>query len=276
MQKQEVVAYLIRECVSDPSKPTNIQRINRDNLFYLQFDTILQEFNIRNRNGRTYIDKPMMESLGAPHINELRLKNSWCGEAGHPTSDDPKRILVIDPKLISHKILTYNLTGNLLRGTIQTLDNDHFGKDMTKSILQGMEPAFSLRALAKVVKTATGGLINSRGHVVTYDWVILPSHDKAYRDDSIPIKKINRNIELSGNSLQENVLTVVQESQIADFIKTESKNIKLVSNIYEIVTESMEVTSDFKNAILKENGSTFIVRIEDKIKRDITHYMSRI
>jgi len=276
LQKQEVVAYLIRESVSNPVKPINLKKINTDNLFYLQFDTVLQEFNIRNRNERLYVDKPMMESLAAPHINELISKQSWCGEAGHPTSDDPKRILTIDPKLISHKILTFNLSGNLLKGTIQTLDNDHFGKDMTKSVLQGMEAAFSLRALAKVVKTATGGLINSRGHIVTYDWVILPSHDKAYRDDSVPIKKIIKNIELSGNSIQESVLTTVQESQIADFIKTESKNIKLVSNIYEVVTESMQVTSDFKNVILKENGSTFIVKIEDKIKRDITHYMSRI
>jgi len=276
MQKQEVVAYLIRESVSEPVKPINLKTINRDNLFYLQFDTVLQEFNIKNRNGRLYVDKPMMESLNAPHISELILKNSWCGEAGHPTSDDPKRILVIDPKLTSHKILSFNLSGNLLRGRIETLDNDHFGKDMTKSILQGMEPAFSLRALAKVVKTANGGLINSRGHVVTYDWVILPSHDKAYRDDSVPIKKIIKNIELSGNTIQENLLTTVQESQIVDFIKTESKNIKLVSNIYEVVSESMEVTSDFKNVILKENGSTFIVKIEDKIKRDITHFMSRL
>ena len=275
MEKQEVIACLIMESVSEPTKPTNIKTFRHDGLFYLGFDTWLQEFNIRNRNNRTYMDKPMMESLAAPHIAELIRKKGWCGEPGHPDSEDPKRILTIDPKLRCHRICSYGLSRNLLRGHIETLDT-HFGRDVTNCILQEMEPSFSLRALAKVIKTANGGLINSRGHIVTYDIVILPSHDKAYRDESVPIQKIFKPIDFTNTNVQESVLVPVKESQIVDFIKTESKNIKLVSNIYEIAIESMEISSDFKNAILRENGSTFMVKIEDKIKRDITHYMARL
>lgn len=277
MEKNEVVAYLIMEATSEPTKPSNLKVIDKNNLFFLRFETILQEFNVQNRNKRIYMSGPMMESLKAPHLMELMMKKSWKGEAGHPMTDDVKRILTIDPKLTSHKINNISFSGNFLKGEVETLDDNAHGTQMTKNILQGMEPAFSLRALAQLMKRGDGSqLMNSRAHIVTYDWVILPSHQTAYRDQSKPIQKVIKNIEVAGNSVQECALFPVQESQIIDFIKTESKNVKVVSSVYEVATESMELSSDLKHVILRENGSTFFVKIEDKIKHDISNYMRNL
>ena len=83
MGKNEVIATIIMEETSTPSKPTNLNVIDEHNLFYLNFTTVLQEFNAQNRNRRTYMRDPMWESLNLPHIQELMRKNTWCKCAQH-------------------------------------------------------------------------------------------------------------------------------------------------------------------------------------------------
>jgi len=273
MVKNEVAAYLIMENTTDPVKPKNIQVFDKNNLFYLRFDTVLQTFNTKNRNGRIYAGNAMIPSLQAEHLQELMRKKSWFGEAGHPSTDDIKRILTIDPKLMSHKMVNIDVNSNMCRGTIETLDDDAYGRMMTKAILQGMEPAFSLRALASLVKKPNGDqVVQSKAHVVTYDWVILPSHKEAYRDESKPIQKIVTQIGVDGNTVKESMLPV-HESMIKELVSYESKNVKLISNVCEVALESMQLSEDLRNVVLKEGNRTYIVPLEEKIKHDIHHYM---
>lgn len=280
MDRQEVVSYLIMEATSDPIKPRNLQVFDTKGLFYLIFEAWLQSFNVFNRNGRNYGLDVMIESLNAPHIQELVSKKSWKGEAGHPMTEDVKRILTIDPKLTSHKINSFQIIGNRLLGQVETLDDNSFGSQMTKNILQGMEPAFSLRALAKLIKQADGrSLVRSRAHIVCYDWVILPSHQDAYRDQSKPIEKIYKAMDgiTANNIATESAVTLaVQESQIKDFIAMESSNVKMISNICEVALGSMKLTKDLSHVILKEGQNTYAVKIEDKIKHDVRNYMSNL
>lgn len=277
MNKNEVAAFLVMESTMEPVKPTNIQVFDKGGLFYLKFDATLQQFNKLNRNRRSYIDRPMMESLAAPHITELMQKKTWLGEAGHPMEEDVKRILTIDPKLTSHRINSFMLAGDLLKGEVETLDDGKFGTQMTKNILQGLEPAFSLRALAQLTKRSDGtSIMQSRAHIVTYDWVILPSHDKAYRDQSKPIQRVIKNIQNDGNTVTESALISVMESQIIDLIKEESINAKLISNVCEVAMESMSLTSDLNYVILKEGSKTYHVKVEEKIKHDVRSFMARM
>lgn len=276
MKKQEVTAYLVMESTSEPIKPSNLQVYDKGGLFYVKFTTVLQEFNKQNRNKRIYMKEAMIPSLQAPHIRELIEKKSWKGEAGHPLTNDVQRVLTVDPKLTSHKINNFWVEGNLLKGEVETLDDGHYGTQMTKNILQGMEPAFSLRALASLVKQPDGtALVKTRCHIVTYDWVILPSHNTAYRDQSKPIQKIVKSINDDGNTVTESLVPVI-ESQILDYIKMESHNVKLISNICEVAMESMTLSKDLKHVILKEGSNTYFVNIEEKIKRDIRRYMSNL
>lgn len=279
MRKDQVIATIIMEETSVPSKPTNLNVMDKHDLFYLNFTTVLQEFNAQNRNRRTYYKEPMWESLNLPHIQELMRKNTWCGEAGHPMSDDTKRILTIDPKLISHTIKKIWMQGNLLYGEIETLDDGGgYGTKFTKNILQGQEPAFSLRALAQLVKMADGSsIVRTKSHIVTYDRVILPSHDKAYRDESVAIKKMYKDVTLEGNTMNADPrLIPVHEASLTDYIMEESYNMHIVSNIMDVCKESVTFTSDLKSMVVKEGTDTYLVNIEDKIKRDVMDCLIRL
>lgn len=276
MKKNDVAAYLIMESTMDPVKPENVRVYDKGGLFYVKFNTTLQEFNKPNRNKRDYAQAPMVESLAAPHIQELVNQKTWLGEAGHPHSTGVARILTIDPKLTSHRINSFYTEGNLLKGEVETLDDGVYGTKMTKNILQGMEPAFSLRALASLIKRADGtSLMRSKCHIVTYDWVVLPSHDKAYRDKTVPIQKIAQDIQASGNIATESAVIPVMESQIADFIKMESVNVNLISNVCEVAKESMTLTSDLSFVILQEGTNRYAVKVEDHIKNEVRGFMSR-
>ena len=272
-----VAAYMITEEVSEPAKVNNLEVLKENGLFYLRFETNLQDFNVFNRNKRMYMGEAMVPSLNAEHIVELERKHSWFGEAGHPDSNDPKRILTIDPKLISHRIVSHTATNSGCRGVIETLDTKH-GREMTKLILQHMEPAFSLRALAPLVKQSDGtSLIKSKAHIVTYDWVILPSHKTAYRDESKPIQKVIQQISDDGNVITtEACLTPVQEAVINDLVLTESFNVNVVSNVCEVALEGARVSSDLRNVILKENNNTYIIPIEEAIRTEAANIMRNL
>ena len=285
MQKEKLQAYLILEAATEPVKPENVKVYEANGLFYVSFDTCLQQFNRKNRNGRIYELEAMRASMNSEHLAELMANKSWFGEAGHPLTKDVERILTIDPKLISHKINNIEFRGDRAYGNVSTLDNEH-GRNMTKLILQGMEPAFSLRALANVSQTPSGDkIVRSKAHVVTYDWVILPSHKEAYRDRSTAIQthgstfapntKYKSNNGILTQTMESSQIIPVNESSIKNFISLESKNVKLVSNVCEVAMESLSITPDMKYAILKEGSETYMVKIEDRIKREINRYMSR-
>lgn len=275
MHKEEIAAYLIMESATETVPVKNLEVFDKGPLFYVRFATNLQDFNVKNRNNRIYLGNVMVPSLNADHIMELERKKSWFGEAGHPVTDDIKRILTIDPKMISHRIISHEASYNKCDGIIETTCTK-YGKDMTSLILQNMEPAFSLRALASVVKKPDNTqVIQTKAHVVTYDWVILPSHRSAYRDESKPIEKVVKSINDDGNVVNECTLTPVHESMLKDFISMESTNVKLISDVCEIALESMELSDDMKNVILRESGRTYIIPIEEKIKKDINNYLRR-
>lgn len=274
--KEQLAAYLIMESMSDPVPVKNVEFNDKNGLFYVRFDTVLQDFNTKNRNNRIYMSEAMIPSLMADHIMELQSKGSWGGEFGHPHSDDIKRILTIDPKLVSHRIVKHEVNSARCTGTIETFDNE-YGRQFSKMILQGLEPAFSLRALAPLVKRPDGvSIVKTKAHVVTYDAVILPSHKVAYRDKSKPVEKIFKSLAENGNDMTHQSLLPVHESMITDFIAMESMNVKLISNVCEVALESMQLSKDTRHVILKESGNTYIVPLEEKIQRDISAYMKNI
>lgn len=272
LNKEEIIAYVIME-EAIPTTANNVKVFDENNLFYVRFNATLQDFNVKNRNGRIYMGSAMIPSLKAEHILELQQNESWFGEAGHPMSDDVKRILTIDPKLISHRIVSHEVNNYKCTGVIETLDTK-MGRQMTKLIIQGMNPAFSLRAVAPISKSPDGtSVIKTKCHAVCYDWVILPSHKTAYADKNVPIEKVVKRITECGNSLQESHISPITESTIIDYIAMESTNVKLISNLCESSLGNMHLTNDLKNVIIKEGSRKYIVSIDDKIKKDINHYM---
>lgn len=280
MEKNEVVAHVIMEQTADPCA-VNVRDFNKNGMTYVIFETVFQSFGVKNRNKRIYDGDAVMASWNAPHIQELIRKKSFVSEYGHPLEQSMSRITQIDPARICGRINSYYRSGNLLKGEFETFDDGACGTMLTRRILQGLEPAFSVRMLAKLSKTNDGTmLMNQPGHLVTADCVILPSHCEAYRDESKSMNIVHKAISESvGMNITEeqyqDMVFAINESMFVDFIKEESKNFKLVKNVEEVIGDSFQLTKDLNNIIIKESGNTYYVKVEDKIKYDIRNFMSK-
>jgi hypothetical protein len=212
------------------------------------------------------------------------------GESGHPITKDPVRVVSIDPKLACHRIVGFRFQGKSLYGTIETLNDDMYGKQFTKHILQGCTAAFSLRALAPLTKIdATRCEIRSKCHIVTEDRVILPSHNKAYAVGDAPqlvmSNVINESagltaaMESMGNTSEAyvNISYPVTESvEFTNYLLEESHNIKEIIDHFEVAYESAYLSKDKRTMLLTEKpdayGSkqTFAVSLENYLQDEVS------
>lgn len=295
----EVIASMIIEQAMEPVKPKILHVEKSPGVNYVRFYACLQDFDVFNRNNRKYLFQPMVESWNAPHIQELIHYGDLFGENGHPITTDPIRVVTIDPKLACHRIVGVEFKGKSLYGTIETLNDEQWGKQFMMHILQGCYAAFSLRALAPLTKIdATRCEIRSKCHVVTEDRVILPSHNKAYQQSSKPVEVMtesyhgddlitatNKILEQYGNRSEENVninFTVQESAACADIVKyllEESHNIKDIVDHFDIAYESAWLSSDHKNVILREKPDatggrrTFTVSMENYVQNEVSNIL---
>ena len=272
-----VVATVIMEAPGISMAPKIIKTTNDNGIFSCTFKTILQTFDTVNRNNRIYTKEAMLAGLKAQHIQELIAKRSWVGQNGHPNIKSTADALNIDPCKISHVVLDYEVIGNELWGIVETLNDEQWGKQMTMHAIQGMHMAFSLRALASVVKEGMHGVIRSKPHIVAYDRVILPSHCGAYQDMSTPLT-INMP---SAKVLRENYEGVdieLTEAAAIEYIKSSSKKVKGVIEMFEVCYESISLSDDKHSVFVKDpaNNRTFSIALESYIDRQISDVFAKI
>ena len=277
MNRDKVIAHVLMEEMSEPMPVNNLRECKENGLLYVKFDTVLQTFNVKNRNKRKYDGDAIMESLAAEHVQELIREGSFVSEYGHPLDAQMSRVSQIDPARVCGRVNSYYRTGNILRGEFETFDDGGLGTVLTRRILQKMNPAFSLRAIAPLHVDKNGDkIMKSKAHIVAFDVVVLPSHKEAYRDKSKELQICRESMEVDlKNATRDEVVFALNESMITDFIKDESKNVKLIQNVCEVIPESIRVTPDLKNIILKEGSNTFYVKTEDKIRQDVQNFLSR-
>lgn len=284
MEIGKVNAYILMEETS-PVQKFNVTRVkNEFGLEYLRFRACLQSLDVVNRNRRLYTTKAILAGLQAQNIQELIKKGTWVGENGHPITDDIKRVTSYDPNNLSHRILDYELSGNLLYGTIETLADKGPGKSFMYHILQGLEASFSLRALAALTKKGDTTYITSKPFIVTYDRVIFPSHKEAYMDTSAPIQlsesanclfndfdNHDKSTDLSGD-----VAIKLMEESVMNYILEEDANAKDIISFFDCATESAMLSSDKKSIILKNESNRFIVPISEYIREETSAYLAKL
>ena len=96
MKKDNVFAYVLMEEMSEPVQIRNLKECSKNGLLYLIFDTVLQSFEVKNRNKRTYIGDAVMESLAAPHVQELIKKGSFVSEQVIYLKVNLKLLMMVD------------------------------------------------------------------------------------------------------------------------------------------------------------------------------------
>lgn len=261
--------YIVLEKNDHPTEVSNMQVIERPHLFYVRFDTILQSLDCRNRNGRQYSGDALVKGLSTPEIDELMRNNKWKGERDHPVSKDIQRIASVLSKCESHRIVKWWRDGNLIKGTIETLDDGQYGTALTRNILQGEVPSFSLRALAMLEKNGNTTFVNKPPRVITYDEVNLPSHKEAYADANT-----NKLVTTDGKTttICENGIIEITASDVKEMVQSKSDNLKIVCESFDIDPNSVKIINQGRQLSVAREGETFIFALESKLARDINAY----
>lgn len=265
--------------VMEQSSPENVKseilemrETPQGGISYLRFKACMQSFGQRNRNSRLWNGAFMQSALKAPHILEL-LQKGFPGENGHPVpmtgQVSMQRIMSIDPNNISHKILNFQWVGDTrVYSDVETVDDiDGPGARFARNIMQGFEPAFSVRALVPQRKNQDGSIdVTGPGRVITYDRVFLPSHTEAYRDTTVDVKRV-----VTAPTYQ-----VLMESLMGDltnFAMENSENVKSVLDGTQPVMESAMVDEKGILSVATESSGRLFIPTEKRISHEIANYM---
>ena len=169
----------ISESVSDNPRVSNMNTNKSADLFYVTFETNLQDFDVENRNKRYYDASNVMECIKSEKIQSLLKTGGWFGEFAHPmpTTTDEKlsaeRIQDVPPEKRAFK-----LVGNVLTAKIQSAQGA-VGEGFGKEVLAGWIPQFSARAIAQMVNKGGKPYVMMK-RLITYDAPWFPSHAIAH------------------------------------------------------------------------------------------------
>lgn len=268
------LSVVVEQTTPDGSKAEILNHIENPNgLNFLRFRACLQTFGHRNRNRRLWKashTRPMIEDS---HICELVKRSGLPGENGHPVPPSAQvtmeRIMTIDPNNMSHRIMGFEWRGdNALYGIIETLDEGPGtpGYKFMRNILQNMDPSFSARSVVPQRKNRDGTIdVTGKGRLITYDRVILPSHEGAYIDLDVPIKNI----------VTQSQFDVVMEG-FTDFMINQSEKFKKITDNLEPVMESATLNENGIITINTEKAGRVIFGIENKHRQEISNFMKNI
>ena len=256
---------------------------NKNGVFYVSFDANLHSFDVINRNNRRYIGENVWKCImESEKIQSWLADNAWYGEANHPTQYyknqelTPERLQ--DPAMEnrSHKIMSPKIVGNLLQAHIQTASGTDVGVGFAKEIIQGLKPAFSCRAVA-VMQMIDGKPTVIIRRLITYDWVLYPSHKEAHII-SEP-KLVNKMVDVYKESATDT------ESYVPDFMMSLKDILKTVGNEdpnTSTIMESFNLSFDDligfdetrEKAIIKDRDNKIYANISPETKRKVDDFFA--
>ena len=284
--------YVVMESdVLEPEKPEILkcEESSNGDLHFIRFRTTLQSVGKRNRNKRLW-EKPILSTMLADEcVQEMISKHSWAGEAGHPTAESGKismeRIFQINPEKISHYVLDYNWEGNLLKGTIETIDDINGpGAKLMRRVLQGEEPAFSFRSVVPQKVNRDGSIdVIGPGRAICYDNVIMPSHYEAYIDKNQDIQNVTKKlngprVKAVNESIQvSNIATAIQYNAameaFTDFVLNSSDKVnKILDTATEVAVESATINKKGIMTVSTNNG-IYCISPELKYRKELNDLM---
>ena len=175
MANNQIIGHIIHEAVTESD--CNIVAEKNGKAYGTG---ILQDLEIENRNTRIYLKEDMKPEVEGDRIQkELIPTGNMLGHAGHPSTSDLSIQSTIDPKISCVRFDKIWMDGNLIRANFHGTNNE-YGKAFNEDLLEGVKPAFSLRALGSVDRSKTGKCYVKNIRIITWDHVIYPSHKRAY------------------------------------------------------------------------------------------------
>lgn len=284
--------YISEQVSPEDNVITNLKYTENAGVRYAEFETILQSFRCLNRNGRKYWGPNIADMLLAERIVTMLSTNSWYGEMDHPYAQvkdqqlSSERIQAIELSRRSHKILRPKVTGDLLRATIQTASGTEAGRGFCDEIIQGLIPSFSCRALAGIQQ------INGEPYVIvrkliTYDWVLYPSHREANMDGkpkfisksaalvSLESAGIStgREIEDIRDCYTQDVLIPLKE--ILEYAGMKDPNTQVILEAFDLsLNDIVGFDSSLNHAIIRDKDNVIYANISPTTKKEVTSFLS--
>ena len=290
----EVGAIIINE---QTANKVEFKIKGEDKLGYVKAEGILQEGNEINRNKRYYPMEELARNVASQRVRELVESGNFKGEAGHPTDTSLARQSKVDPTLEQVWYTKLWTEGNFVKGQFMGSSNQ-YGKSFNEDLKRGQKPSFSLRAVGSLINE-NGRMTVNKMQMIAYDRVYFPSHSKAYTSHIVTTESVGFNqpmnvkqyeineddyfyyktpeinsLSEAGNIVDcdEPIIVPITKESLNNFIITESDNVNLVLNNFDILYESMNIDNTFNIASVKtKSGNTINIYLEDAIKREILY-----
>ena len=281
MKDQDMGLMYISESVSGEKMISNLDCYDKNNLFYVVFDTNLQSFDVINRNQRMYKADNIWECIQQEKIQCLLRDGCWFGEWDHPTPEkkdeqlSPERIQNVPPAKRAFKIMQPKLVGNLLQGKIQSAQND-IGISFAKEILAGWKPSFSCRAIA-TLKLINGKPTVIVRRLITYDGVWYPSHKEAHSISGIkPVNKIINAVTESVNDIKETVKDImIPLKEILESVGKTDVNTQMIMESFDLSMDSLVGIDDtHTKAIIKDKDNMIYTNISPETKHRVDDFFN--
>lgn len=239
----------------------------------------LQDMDVENRNRRVYMKGDLLPEINGPRMTELIKAKQFCGEYGHPLSDDLVRQQTIDPKLVCVRFNKVWVEGNLVKARFQGTNND-YGEYFDRDLRDGCKPAFSLRALG-AIENVNGKACVKGIKIITWDSVIYPSHKVAYTD------KIITESAMDGTPVHENqivvpfddpgriiTLTESDAKTVISRLQRESANMDTILSTFDGIYDKISAKG---NSVILTNamGGKIEVNLESHVQNLIMDYVSK-
>lgn len=272
----------ISESFASDSAIQNIDSKKSSDIFYVTFDTNLQDFDVQNRNHRYYDAQNIMDCIKSEKIQSLLRTNGWCGEYDHPQPTkageklSPERIQNVPPERECFIISSPRLEGNVLKAHIQS-SQGQIGEKFAKDILAGWVPQFSCRAIASMISKAGKPYVQVK-RLITYDGVKFPSHAIAHAISKpvATIKSITESVGVTMESATEviNDIMVPLKDILTDIGKTDV-NTQMILESFDLSMDNMiGISNDRRHAIIRDENNIIYSNIDPTTVKKVNDFFT--
>ena len=290
MENAIALMYLAEQTSPEDYEVKNL-KVNDSNTFFVGFDACLHSFDVINRNRRMYDgDNVWQAILSSDRIQDALKKHGWYGEMDHPGQNFTKmqltaeRVRKIDMGNRSHIIIKPYRKGNLLIARIETCAGTECGRGMARDIIQGLIPSFSCRSIA-VMKYRGGKPYVDVKQVITYDWVLYPSHREAEMISKPELTSGKQTILLeSADSMIQQSFTQYSKDfcvpfnefvDFKDYITESDDNMKILVESAECTPEDIVgFDPGTNNLIVESRGNKLFVNTNMKTKKKVEDFLT--
>lgn len=271
MDKIDNIGYVVIETALTPDiesiKPMKIIKSDGDRV---EAQGVLQEANMKNRNGRYYDSRDLFPELTCPRSLELLSTGNMKAENGHPLAKDISRQQTIDPNNTVAVFSSFWTDGDFVMGSFVG-DENEIGASFDRELRKGRKPSWSLRALGRIQNTRRGAEVKNL-KIITYDRVIYPSHDKAYTMGLVTesANMVNEGSKLYLEENDKGIIAPITNQSVINYIQTESANMKVFKEFFDLNYNDMQLINKGRQVQLTDNaGGVFVMNLESYIHDEI-------